>query len=328
MKTISVIVPVYNGGEYLRKMAESLLAQGQELQVIFSDDGSTDETPAILEDLRKKDHRVTVVSGPNAGVSAARNRALKQATGEYIGFGDCDDLLEPGYLKALCAALEDTDADMACCGFYRVYTASGNTETLPTGDHPRQVVDRDGMAQLLLRPDGYTTVLWNKLFRRSALTGPDGRLIEFDETLHIVEDGEYILRSAVKKAVFFPEPLYRYFVRTSGAMYGPVTERKRTELAARKKIVDLTADLSTETQALAKMKYQKGVRDLCFHGVIGGNGAAVRDLHGELSVYEKELFSSPALSRKEKLKYHVYRPIICLNLRRLGGFLMKKLGGH
>jgi glycosyltransferase involved in cell wall biosynthesis len=327
MSRVSVIVPVYNGAEFLEKMAESLLAQEADLQVIFSDDGSTDGSAEILRQL-KSDSRVTVVSGPNAGVSAARNRALRCADGDYIAFADCDDLLEPGYFSKLQAALEETGADMACCGFLRIYAASGKAEALPTGDHPRQVVDRDGMARLLLRPDGYTTVLWNKLFRRAALLDETGNFLQFDETLHIVEDGEYILRSGVQRAVFFPEPLYRYFVRTSGAMYGPVTDRKRTELAARKKIVALTGDLSQEVQDLAKMKYQKGVRDLCFHGVIGGNGAAVRNLFPELSTYRGELFSSPALSRKEKLKYHVYLPIIRLNLRHLGGFLMEKLGGH
>ena len=329
MKRISMIIPVYNAEPYIRAMVESLQAQDWEnLQILLSDDGSTDGSVDLMTALAEQDPRITVVVGPNTGVSSARNRALRLADGAYIGFADSDDILEPGYLHGLVSALEESGTDMACCGFHRHYVRSGKQDGLPTDGHDREVVDRDGMARLMLRPDGYTTVMWNKLFRREALTRPDGGLLEFDETLHIVEDGEYILRSGVQSAVFFPDRLYRYYVRTSGAMYGAVNERKLTEPAARKKIVALTEDLSPETQNLAKMKYQKGIRDLMFHAVIDGDAAKVWDLRTELKTYAGELFASPALSKKEIIKYHVYYPIICLNLRHIGAFLMDRLSGH
>ena len=329
MKRISMIIPVYNAEPCIRAMVESLQAQDwEDLQILLSDDGSTDGSVDLMTALAEQDPRITVVVGPNTGVSSARNRALRLADGEYIGFADSDDILEPGYLRGLVSALEESGTDMACCGFHRHYVRSGKQDGLPTDGHDREVVDRDGMARLMLRPDGYTTVMWNKLFRREALTRPDGGLLEFDETLHIVEDGEYILRSGVQSAVFFPDRLYRYYVRTSGAMYGAVNERKLTEPAARKKIVALTEDLSPETQDLAKMKYQKGIRDLMFHAVIDGDAAKVWDLRTELKTYAGELFASPALSKKEIIKYHVYYPIICLNLRHIGAFLMDRLSGH
>lgn len=310
-------------------MTQSLLEQDYPaLQVIFSDDGSRDGSLAFLESLSGRS-RVTVLSGENGGVSTARNRALAAATGDYIAFADGDDLLEPGYFSTLASALEESNTDMACCGYTRIYESSGKEETLPTGAYTKQTVDRDGMERLLLRPDGYTLVLWNKLFRREALLGPEGTLQTFDESLHIVEDGEYIFRSGVRSAVFLPDPLYRYFVRSSGAMYArTVSPRKLTELPARRKIVALTKQSSPEVRALARMKYQKSVRDLMFHAVIAGQGEAVMHLRPELSTYKKELFQSPALSGKEKLKYHIYRPMIQLNLRHLGAFLMDKLSGH
>lgn len=329
MKKISLIIPVYNCEKYLPAMAESLLAQDWDnTELLFSDDGSTDGSANILTALAVRDPRVKVIFGANGGVSAARNRALEQATGDYIGFVDADDQVAPDYLRTLAEALAESGADMACCGFDRVYEKSGAADFLPKAGHQRELADRNRMMELLLRPDGYTTVMWNKLFRREALTNADGTLMGFDESLHIVEDGEYIFRSGVRTALFLPQRLYRYTVRTSGAMYGPVSDRKLTELKARKMIVALTENASSEVQSLAKMKYQKGVRDLMLHAVIDGGYDSVRHLLPELGTYAKELFASPALSKKEKLKYHVYRPLIQLNLRRVSAFLMEKLSGH
>ena len=70
--------------------------------------------------------------------------------------------------------------------------------------------------------------MWNKLFRRQALLDENGALLQFDPSLHIVEDGEFIFRTGVEKAVFTTQLLYRYTVRTSGAMYGKVNSRKLT----------------------------------------------------------------------------------------------------
>jgi hypothetical protein len=224
--------------------------------------------------------------------------------------------------------LEQQHADVACCGFTRHYVTSGKSDRMPPRTSDILMADRDGFLRQLLRPDGYTTVVWNKLFRREVLLDASGTPIPFDETLHVVEDGEYLFRLPVSRAVFTPEPLYRYFVRKSGVMYGAVNQRKLTELDARRKLVALCSNASPEVQALARMKYQKGVRDLMLHAVIDGQGAKVRHLRPELSVYREDLFHSPALSRKEKLKYRVYGLIIRLNLKHLGAFLMNTLSGH
>ena len=328
-RKISLIVPVYNAEAYLPAMARSVLEQDwEDFQIIFSDDGSTDASPAILGELAARDPRVTVVSGENAGVSTARNRALAAAEGALIGFADSDDLLLPGYFRTLAGLLEEYDADAACCGFRRVYAASGVSDRMPPDAREIQVTDRDGFFAQMLRPDGYAMVIWNKLFRREALLDETGALLQFDPALHIVEDGEFQFRTRVRRAVFTPEPLYEYTVRTTGAMYGAVTPRKLTELAAREKIVELCRDASPEVQNLARMKYQKGVRDLLFHAVITGSRDAVKPCFPALKTYRRELFSSPFLSKKEKLKYHIYLPMIRLNLRRTGAFLMEKLSGH
>ena len=329
MKKISLIIPVYNAEKYLPQMAESLLSQDWDnVQFIFSEDSSTDNSLKMLRALEKKDDRVVVITGENHGVSAARNRALRLADGDYIGFADSDDLLEPGYLRTLAELLEAHQADVACCGFSRIYEASGKQDRMPPKESGIRETEGEGFYKMLLRNDGFTLVLWNKLFRREALLTENGQLQCFDESLHIVEDGEFIFRARIHKAVFTGEALYRYFVRTSGALYGAITPRKLTEPKARRMIVEHCANCSEEIQNLARMRYQKGIRDLMFRGVITGEYAKVKHLMPELKTYRKELYASPALSKKEKLKYRIYRPLIQMNLRHVGAFLMEKLSGH
>lgn len=329
MKKISLIIPVYNGEKHLTEMARSVLSQSYpNFEAIFSDDGSQDGSLAVLKALEAQDPRIKVVTGENRGVSAARNRALSQATGDYIGFADSDDLLEPDYLQTLVNLLETYDADVACCGFSRVYVASGKADRMPLAPHPLAIEDGEGFRRRLLRPDGYTTVMWNKLFRRQVLLDETGAFLRFDESLHIVEDGEFTFRLPIEKAVFCSDAHYRYFVRTTGAMYGSFNQRKITELAARKRIVELCREDSRELQELSKMKYQKGVRDLLFHAVLSGQGRETRPYRREMGTFRRELYRSPFLSRKEKIKYFVYVPLIRLNAKELGRFFMTKLSGH
>jgi teichuronic acid biosynthesis glycosyltransferase TuaG len=97
---ISVIVPVYNGAEYVAAAVESALAQTvRELEVVIVDDGSTDTTPAIAAELAARDSRVVVVRQANRGLAGARNTALRHARGSYVGFLDADDLWLPQKLE-------------------------------------------------------------------------------------------------------------------------------------------------------------------------------------------------------------------------------------
>ena len=94
--TISVIVPVYNAGSHLRHCLESIQRQTHAvLEIIVVDDGSTDDSSAIIESFTIHDPRFIVVRQDNAGVSSARNAGLTLATGDYVSFIDADDWLEP-----------------------------------------------------------------------------------------------------------------------------------------------------------------------------------------------------------------------------------------
>ena len=103
---ITVIVPTFNRARQLHGAVESVLAQPlAELEVIVVDDGSTDDTEAVIADLRRGDARVTSLRQPNAGVAAARNQGLDRAQGDLIAFLDSDDRWSPDKLPFQLACL-------------------------------------------------------------------------------------------------------------------------------------------------------------------------------------------------------------------------------
>ena len=96
---VSVVMSVYNGAEYLRQSVESILSQeGVRFEFIIVNDGSTDESPAILEEYAKKDGRITVIHQENQGLTKALIRGCAEAKGEFICRQDCGDISKPGRL--------------------------------------------------------------------------------------------------------------------------------------------------------------------------------------------------------------------------------------
>ena len=123
---ISVIIPVYNIQQHLRECLDSVLGQSYpHLQVICVDDGSTDESPAILAEYAQKDPRVQVIRQQNAGPGAARNTGLEAAKGEYVIFLDSDDWFEPDFLAKMVDTAQREGADVAICRAVEFDTNSG-----------------------------------------------------------------------------------------------------------------------------------------------------------------------------------------------------------
>lgn len=126
MAKFSIIVPVYNVAEYLRASMDSLVCQTcTDWEAICVDDGSTDDSGAILDEYAAKDSRFSIVHQQNGGVSAARNSALEMASGEWIVFLDGDDFYTPNMLVSLLRGMSaNPRADMVLVGLqlWRVRT--------------------------------------------------------------------------------------------------------------------------------------------------------------------------------------------------------------
>lgn len=118
---ISVIVPVYNTGEYLTPCLDSILGQTyQTFELLLVDDGSTDGSGAVCDQYAARAPRVRVFHQENQGVSSARNLALEQAVGEYIAFVDADDYIAPDYLEVFSRILAKQSVGMVFCDLFIV----------------------------------------------------------------------------------------------------------------------------------------------------------------------------------------------------------------
>ena len=181
--TVSIIIPVYQVEKYLDKCIASVVGQTyQNLQIILVDDGSSDRSPAICDGWKERDSRITVIHQPNGGLSRARNVGLKIATGKFIGFVDSDDWIEPNMVETLLAALQETDADIAVGGFEVFAEDSKSIPYAKAKSTKRSLCSTEGALKRLLLLRGFIrNFVWNKLYRRTVLSGvafPEGRLYE------------------------------------------------------------------------------------------------------------------------------------------------------
>lgn len=115
MLKLSIVIPCHNAAKFIRECLDSVVRQTlRDIEVICIDDGSTDETAAILDEYVMRDARFVVVRIERSGVSVARNMGIVRATGDYIGFVDADDTLDPDWLEKAEKVIVDSGADLVC----------------------------------------------------------------------------------------------------------------------------------------------------------------------------------------------------------------------
>ena len=198
---ISVIVPVFNGELTIQETINSILNQTFEnIEVIISNDGSTDSTLEIVSNI--SDSRIKILSYPNAGVSASRNRGIYQAKGEYISFMDADDLWTPDKLELQWQALQDNP--QAAVAYSWTDYIDESSKFLKSGR--RIKVNGDAFSKLLVT--NFLENGSNPLISKKALEKVGG----FDELLPVAEDKDMWLRLAANYefvCVEKPQILYR-----------------------------------------------------------------------------------------------------------------------
>lgn len=158
MVKVSVIVPVYNVEQHIRKCLDSLVNQTlKDIEIIVVDDGSTDSSASIIKEYEEKYNILKYYKKENGGLSDARNYGLQYATGKYIAFLDSDDYADVNLYKKMYEKAKKDDSDLVECNFYWVYNKKNKKDIGEKYSGKKQMLEKARV------------VAWNKLYRKEIL---------------------------------------------------------------------------------------------------------------------------------------------------------------
>lgn len=211
---ISIIVPTYNVEKYIRTCIESILAQTyRNVEVIIVNDGSTDQSLAVISDLICSHHNVKVINQKNQGVSVARNTGIDVATGKYITFVDPDDKIMPGFVSSLYQIADKTGADIVR-GSFRDFNGNIPKDWVPDFNVPTNcgtiVLDQ-------LLSSNISFVVWSSIYRLDFI---NSNHIRFTPGIVVYEDIDFTTRAYMlaKLVATSPEPNYAYRRNRQGSV--------------------------------------------------------------------------------------------------------------
>ncbi|WP_413360115.1 glycosyltransferase family 2 protein [Robertmurraya sp. 2P01SA] len=216
---ISVIVPVYNSEKYLPKCIESILNQSYpHFELILIDDGSLDGSLHICQKYAEKNQRIRIFYQENRGPSAAMNKGLDMAEGNYIAFVDCDDYVNHQLYEILYKNLHHYKADISVSSFQYVYEEEEINDHLAAkrigNEHIEIYEEREILETLYGDLHVENIVVWNKLYKREIFNGLRFKTGKWHEDEFIV----HRILDRASKVVYSNLPLYFYMQRKSSFM--------------------------------------------------------------------------------------------------------------
>lgn len=318
---ISVIVPVYNGQDYLGNCIRSIEDQTYgNLEVIIVNDGSTDGTAAVCDRLRTDYANVNVLTLGDEGVSAGRNAGVDAAKGDLITFVDADDRLCPDALKILYSCMKDTGSDVAGCSFF-VWSSEeewkrGAVRENASGERAAgQAVVYDADKYLKEALLCGNSRCWSKLYRREIFDK-----VHFPENLSIGEDMLFLVRMLphVGRIVETDYQGYGYFQNPSGAMNRAFTPRYMDQITcwelAREEIRRMDRSLDVQVTMLYMMGIMLTAGKLAMLSAAERRAQKeyIRICHEKLKGAMQVLGAYGRLSAGYRLKVRIF--LLCPNL--------------
>lgn len=211
---ISVIIPVYNVEKYLNKCITSVVEQTyKNLEIIIVDDGSTDQSPEICDEWKKRDSRIQVVHSSNGGAGKARNTALDMATGDYVTFVDSDDYIAPQMYQVLLEQFYD-GIGIVECNYSMVYDDSEKFK------EERKIYKIHTYSAMQAMHENindhiFRQLIWNKMYRKDVIKGiyfPTGNKIDD-------ESWTYQAIGNASKLIYIDQKLYAYRQQEQSVMH-------------------------------------------------------------------------------------------------------------
>lgn len=269
---ISIIMPVYNAVNYVDAAIKSIVEQNYEkFELILVDDGSNDGSDMICRKYADKYKNVVYIRQTNRGICAARNKGIRLAKGDYIGFADHDDLYDKHYLEHMSEKIEKLDVEIVRCGVYLIEELPDGKIRKYTASMPDEAWSIEKIVDRLenLSPNYFT--VWNCLYNRKLLVEHN---IWFPEEMkHGQEDCYFNLRvlQHVRKEEFIQKNLYYHYIRlkqsTSAKYYEDTADCMAIDLQEEIKLIDMYLENNDSSMSKKWILYAKKITGLlayCF----------------------------------------------------------------
>lgn len=246
MEKLSIIVPVYNVKAYVAECVQSLLSQDyNNFEVILVDDGSTDGSSELCDELGQSNEKIRVIHQKNEGLSGARNTGLRFADGDFISFIDSDDYVAPNMFSSLITALKKSNASVAICNLI-IFNRGGMIPSCRYGD---EVVDYSSKSQVKFFAAALDSSC-NRVFRTEAIR--KNNLVFENKNIVAQEDYWFQIRllSHITRIVTLHNNLYFYRERgssiTKSHSDGDITERNIDFYSRTERYIKLNTERSIE----------------------------------------------------------------------------------
>jgi glycosyltransferase involved in cell wall biosynthesis len=206
---ISIIIPVYNVSLFIEKCIKSIVDQSfKDFECIIINDGTKDNSIALIEVIIKGDKRFKIFHQKNQGQGMARNLGLKHAQGKYICFIDADDYVEPNYLEGMYREIEKQKADVVCCGFNIITKDKVNPHliTLEASSNIEAIL-------YLLNGNDWGS-LFNRMFKSNLVKDLKFKKGNTEDKPFIFE---LFIKYSVSKVIYIHQCLYNYIIRDQSA---------------------------------------------------------------------------------------------------------------
>lgn len=237
---VSILVPVYNAAPYLKECVMSLTGQTyQDLQIVLINDGSTDGSWAILQELARQDKRLEIYTQPNCGVAATRNQLLNKARGEFVLFVDSDDWIELNTIETLLNEQQKGDYDVVSFQISKML--------LQDRDYTQ-----DQIIKLFLEHITFRGSLCDKLVKRDLFDS-----LQTDPTVYYGEDALLVWQvlQRVKKVRVIGKVLYHYRVNVNSLSRQHFNGKKFTAYTTWSDIVEDTAEFWPQYLGIARARF-------------------------------------------------------------------------
>ncbi|MBO7413087.1 MAG: glycosyltransferase family 2 protein [Fibrobacter sp.] len=239
MATVSIIVPIYNVEEELRKCVSSILAQTyRDIEVILVDDGSPDNCGAICDDFAQKDSRVVVIHKENGGLVNARKSGLEKSTGRFISYVDGDDWIEEDFIQSLVDCQQKYNVDIVAAGFSKDIGDDSErfTNIIPSGFYDKNKMIAEVYPRMICAGPyfyfGVCSYVWNKLFKKELLYESQ---MAVDPHISIGEDTAVVFPVLLKANTLYisENNSYHYYQKAYSMLKNVDTLEKEKEKVAR-----------------------------------------------------------------------------------------------